>query len=154
MNKTLYNFVSWFMVFGQMGLIFYFSSQPREQSSQMSRGIAEIVYEAVRRSSPRLAERIDPGNLHRFIRKNAHFLLFMILGTLTANAMKAIGGSRMESFIICIVYAVFDEIHQEFVPGRAGELRDIFIDGAGALCGIWLFAMFDKIRGVLFYRRA
>jgi len=38
----------------------------------------------------------------------------------------------------CSLYAVTDEIHQLFVPGRSGELRDVMIDSIAALVGVGL----------------
>ena len=40
------------------------------------------------------------------------------------------------AWIFCILYAMSDEFHQLFVPGRSGEIRDICIDSLGALLGI------------------
>ena len=34
------------------------------------------------------------------------------------------------------LYAVTDEVHQYFVPGRSCELRDVLVDTSGALTGI------------------
>lgn len=33
-------------------------------------------------------------------------------------------------------YAIFDEGHQLFIPGRSGEVRDVMIDSLGAAFGI------------------
>ena len=43
------------------------------------------------------------------------------------------------------VYAATDEIHQLFVPGRAGRFSDVCIDSAGALAGGIVFALFVKL---------
>lgn len=43
------------------------------------------------------------------------------------------------SWAFCILYAASDELHQLFVPGRAGLITDVCIDSAGALLGILLF---------------
>ena len=40
--------------------------------------------------------------------------------------------------LIGFLYAVSDEIHQHFVPGRAMQARDVLIDTAGVLLGIWI----------------
>ena len=40
--------------------------------------------------------------------------------------------------LIGFLYAVRDEIHQQFVPGRAMQARDVLIDTAGVLLGIWI----------------
>ena len=35
-------------------------------------------------------------------------------------------------------FAVSDEFHQLFVPGRSGNIKDVFIDTAGSVSGILL----------------
>lgn len=46
--------------------------------------------------------------------------------------------------IICLIYAVSDELHQGFVDGRTPKVMDVVIDTAGGLAGagfvllIWL----------------
>ena len=42
------------------------------------------------------------------------------------------------SFIICFLYASSDEFHQLFVPGRSGQVTDIFIDLIGVVLGLLL----------------
>jgi VanZ family protein len=39
-------------------------------------------------------------------------------------------------FFTGVLYAVSDEIHQLFVPGRAGQIRDVLIDACGVFVGI------------------
>ncbi|MDY6973158.1 MAG: VanZ family protein [Thermodesulfobacteriota bacterium] len=36
-----------------------------------------------------------------------------------------------------MIFAVSDEIHQSFVPGRSASFIDIGLDGLGALLGLW-----------------
>lgn len=43
------------------------------------------------------------------------------------------------------VYAATDEIHQLFVPGRAGRFSDVCIDGAGAVLGVVVFVVIVKL---------
>ena len=38
----------------------------------------------------------------------------------------------------CSIYAVTDELHQYFVPGRSCQVKDVMIDSSGALTGICL----------------
>lgn len=40
----------------------------------------------------------------------------------------------------CIVYAVSDEIHQLFVPGRGAQVKDVMIDSTGAFAGIIIYS--------------
>ena len=50
----------------------------------------------------------------------------------------ALEKAASHALAIGLLYAVSDEIHQVFVPGRAGQLRDILIDTAGVLIGTCL----------------
>jgi VanZ family protein len=38
------------------------------------------------------------------------------------------------AFIIAVLYAVSDEIHQTFTPTREGRIRDVVIDTVGITC--------------------
>ncbi|MFR1872919.1 MAG: VanZ family protein [Coprococcus sp.] len=38
------------------------------------------------------------------------------------------------------LYAVTDEIHQLFVPGRSGQITDVILDSCGGLIGAVLSA--------------
>jgi VanZ family protein len=42
------------------------------------------------------------------------------------------------SVVLCLGYAVSDELHQLFVPERAFQLQDLLVDGGGILVGILL----------------
>lgn len=46
------------------------------------------------------------------------------------------------AFILTFFYAISDEYHQTFIPGRTGTLRDVMIDTGGeilAWIGIWKY---------------
>ena len=45
------------------------------------------------------------------------------------------------SFLFSVIYALSDEFHQTFVPGRDGNIVDVLIDGSGAFTGIILSCM-------------
>ncbi len=49
------------------------------------------------------------------------------------------------SLVVGIIYATSDEIHQTFIPGRAGMITDIIIDGMGVLLGILIVMLGIKI---------
>ncbi len=48
--------------------------------------------------------------------------------------------------MICVLYAIFDEIHQLYVPGRSGEIIEVLIDSVGAGVGIGLQTMYVKLQ--------
>lgn len=127
----------WAAVILWMALIFFFSAQVAEQSDQLSKGIAEKIAEAV--------EKVIPGTglvaegMNHFVRKNAHFLVYLVLGALTVNAFCSSGVRGLKgiaaAMLVCVLYAASDEIHQLFVPGRSGQFTDVLIDSAGAAIG-------------------
>lgn len=81
----------------------------------------------------------------RLMRKSAHFIAYLILGFLVSHAMKneaSTGSSwkrRGASLLLCVAYAISDEIHQIFVPDRGPQLKDVLIDASGAALGIILY---------------
>ena len=62
-------------------------------------------------------------------------------------------GGAPAAWLIGTAYAVTDEFHQSFVPGRSCEFRDIVIDSCGVLTGVlaallagWIRAQREKER--------
>ena len=52
------------------------------------------------------------------------------------------------AFAICVAYAITDEFHQRFVPGRGPALTDVFLDSLGAAAGllaVWLAGRWSKL---------
>ena len=83
------------------------------------------------------------ASLQFLARKSAHFSIYMILGVLSFLAVisyeKLLFVLRLTvSGSVCLLYAASDEIHQLFIPGRSGEVRDVMIDFSGAVLGIAL----------------
>lgn len=74
--------------------------------------------------------------------KLAHFLLFAVLGVLTAVGWRRAGrwpGYPWAILLMLTVGAV-DEWHQGTVPGRSREVADWLMDAAGAALGFALVA--------------
>jgi VanZ family protein len=82
--------------------------------------------------------------------KSSHMLGYIPLGILLVRALA--GGLpaqvtwRMASMaiVIAFAYAVTDEIHQMFVPGRSAEAYDLVADAIGASIGAgacWLWGI-------------
>lgn len=48
--------------------------------------------------------------------------------------------SALVALLLSSLYAISDEYHQTFVPGRNGTLADVLVDGVGMVLalGIWL----------------
>jgi VanZ family protein len=142
-----YKFLSWTTVMLWMALIFYLSHQPATESNELSRGITEAIVKKVEKIAPN-AE-FDIRSFNHIIRKNAHFFAYLVLGILVINALRRSGvsgyrGMRL-ALLICVLYAISDEVHQLFVPGRGAKVKDVLIDSAGASVGIGVYLVIGKL---------
>lgn len=45
------------------------------------------------------------------------------------------------AFIIAVLYACSDEVHQLFIDGRAGQVADVLVDASGAAIGCLLMCL-------------
>lgn len=83
--------------------------------------------------------------IHAVTRKTAHFLEYLVLSILLYRALR--GGYRwdMRAAVMAVtlagLYAVGDEFHQWFVPGRTAAATDCLIDVSGAAAGQGLVAV-------------
>jgi len=70
------------------------------------------------------------------VKKTAHLIEYGVLATLLCRGLK---GSKIMTkkamwyaILISFLYAITDEFHQSFTPGRGPAVRDVFIDLIGA----------------------
>lgn len=153
MRKVSYRLITGALLLGWMLIIFEFSAQPATQSQQMSGSVSYRIIEScdemlrldmTEGEIKEWAERIDFP-----IRKGAHMAEYAVCAVLSACCV--IGywtwnrKTAMIAFCVTACYAMTDEIHQLFVPGRAGRISDVFIDSLGVAMGLLLFGIVLKI---------
>lgn len=128
--------------------IFMFSHQGGEQSSSTSQGTVRIVLENIipkyltENEKEEIIQKIEP-----FIRKLAHYAVYIIGGILIYSFMNTFSMKRSFLFsqIIGTGYAITDEWHQYFIPGRSAQVSDILLDAVGVLTGIILVILLQKL---------
>ena len=127
-----------------MLVIFLFSSQTAETSGAESVFITEKILRIFTDSpSQRVLDITET-----IFRKLCHFSEYGFLCVLWYKTLRIFGLSIKKSIlsiVICSIYAVSDEIHQYFVPGRACRIYDIIIDSFGCVTGFAL-GYFVEIR--------
>ncbi|MEY8337981.1 VanZ family protein [Lachnospiraceae bacterium 62-35] len=136
-----------------MGVIFMFSSRTAIQSQRESSYITKRIVNMIsisREVSWTMEEKIEiTDSIDFYVRKAAHMSEYTLLGLLLMNVFTSfkihLKSAGYYAFPLGIVYAISDEIHQYFVPGRACQVRDMAIDGIGVLIGIALFTACFKI---------
>ena len=136
------NIFTWLLVFLWMTIIFSFSSRPatdsNEQSYQVGRLVCSIIIPSFN-EMPETEKLAYLENINFAVRKTAHMIEYAILGILLAIAMN--NKRKPVALAIGILYACTDEFHQLFVAGRSGQIRDVMIDSAGVLLGVFMIAV-------------
>ena len=112
-----------------MGIIFLFSSCNATISSLQSNMIVNFLQDLI------------PVNSF-IVRKLAHFSLFFIL----AISIYLFSKSYILSSSLSSLYAIFDEFHQYFVPGRSCELRDVLIDISGVIIALIIIKLVEVLK--------
>lgn len=114
-----------------MIIIFTMSHKPAVESAEMSGIIAEWLIKLG-------IEENGAVSIETIVRKSAHMLeyfgLCFCIGMHVRVRKGRLGVKNIAVIlIICILYAISDEVHQLFIEGRAGQIRDVLIDTAGAV---------------------
>lgn len=142
---------AWILVLGWMGVIFYLSHHPADASSKLSSGIVQSMIQLMETITRIPVE--EAQWLHFLIRKGAHVFAYFLLAILLMHACIHMDYEQSQqiviTLIISVLYAISDEMHQLFIPGRSGEVRDVLIDTAGAILGILVWLLFVHIYRLL-----
>ena len=144
-----------------MSIIFSFSSQTGDTSSDFSGGITEkfvkIIYgDFASFSYDKQLNILESTNY--ILRKGAHFTEYAVLGTFTVLTLftyicKDIARYKrytiknffikniIRSTIISSLYAISDEIHQGFTADRNPSIYDVCLDSCGSLFAILIISL-------------
>lgn len=125
-----------------MSVIFLLSHQEAGTSSALSSGLSLRLLSFFEG----LGILIPKEGFHLFLRKGAHFFAYLLLGIFIAFGLEAKSIKEYGyTLLLCTLYAISDEFHQTFIPGRSGDVLDVLLDSAGALTGILLWALVKKV---------
>ena len=143
-----------------MLFIFMMSSAGKDESNSQSGAVCEIICEVFVEGDEEMSpeDQIQMQKKISFpVRKGAHLSEYAVLGalmTLTAAFWRREETTMRKTTMRILpvlgagfLYAVSDEIHQAFVPGRSGEPRDVLIDTFGVLIGICIVRVCSSLRG-------
>ena len=125
-------------------VIFNFSAQNGEISGSLSQKVTEFIVKIVSKiKTMDTATRLHwIEKLHPIIRKLAHFGVYTVVGFSVMGFMCTFDMRNifklLISFSVGVTYAVSDEVHQYFIPGRNASIVDVGIDSLGVLTGIFI----------------
>ena len=137
--------IYWLPVLVWMGLIFYVSHQDSDSTGQNG-DIFMFIFNLLNLDPARMVEL----NVPLYLRKTAHVIEYFILFLLTARLSTQYFNMpkiAWVSLLVTILYAVSDEFHQTFVPGREGKISDVGIDTIGAILGVVVLALWMRRKG-------
>ena len=120
-------------------VIFILSAQNLSTSGALSQSVTDALNEDAK-----------TGLSDETVRSIAHFSLFFLLGVFVSlffgKCKFKFKFKFLWAFTVCVLYAVTDEIHQEFfVDGRAFEFIDLAKDWSGSFIGVLLGGRISKI---------
>jgi VanZ family protein len=122
MSKTLQIVLRWLPALLVMLMIFLFSARP---SSDLP----------------------DFGWADRIIKKTGHIIGYALLALSYWQVFQFKRGKQWLAWAFAILYAVTDEFHQSFVPGRGASVWDVVIfDNLGALVSLYGFTIIKSKR--------
>ena len=124
-----------------MLVIFWFSAQVADDSQEMSDFFVHLL-DAVF-SLDIMKNEIIRDMTSFLVRKAAHMSEYAVLAILFGLTIREY---KKEPWLLLTLaataaYAATDEVHQLFVPGRSGQLKDVLIDTAGGALGLGLLAL-------------
>lgn len=125
-------------------VIFNFSAQDGEISGSLSQKVTEFIVKVVSKiKTMDVTTRLYwIEKLHPIIRKLAHFGVYTVVGFSVMGFMCTFDIRNifklLISFAVGVTYAVSDEAHQYFIPGRNASIVDVGIDSLGVLTGIFI----------------
>lgn len=142
MKKTkIIRIVLFLLIVAWAVLVFSLSSQTGEESSGISRKIAELITK-----DEKLLEVVE-----RYVRKFAHFSEYALGGALFLLLFNTYEWSDKRKMITSIAlgawYATTDEVHQLLVGGRNGNIVDVYIDTLGVATGVCTTFLILKLIG-------
>lgn len=175
-KKILLRIIAGAFTLCSMAFIFYNSALPAEQSGELSvavTGKVDGVINPENQSDSSGSEAATPSDpsapvvteeekkqekearikkLDPIIRKIAHILEFAIFTFFAAIFATTFDMKYLVRFsivfVLCGIYALSDEIHQYFVPGRVCDIKDVALDVTGVFISAAMVCLFYEL-----YRR-
>ena len=142
MKKIVLRIIFLLLLCSTFFVIFGFSSQSGTESSSLSRKVTTKfvnIFPYTRDLSIDTKENlIEHGEI--IVRKLAHFSIYTLVGIFIMAFMFTFNTKLKIQFsislLVGLIYAITDEYHQSWIPGRGPSVMDVCIDTLGVFTGI------------------
>lgn len=111
----------WLPLLAWMGLIFFLSARPDLPT-------------------------LESGWMSRLVSSGAHAFMFGVLAVLWMRVLGGRHSAWLLAFGLTMLYALSDEFHQAFVPGRQTDAWDLLCDGIGAALALAIWTWVQRRR--------
>lgn len=79
------------------------------------------------------------------LNKGGHIIGYALLARSYGYALGMQENKRWAAWLLALLYALTDELHQSFVPGRQPSIWDVLIfDNLGAIISLWMMNQRSK----------
>jgi VanZ family protein len=97
---------------------------------------------------------IPQSGLRLFVNKSGHVIGYAMLALSYWRGFNFNANKRWGAWLLAVLYAMTDEFHQSFVPGRHSSLFDVLVyDNLGACIGMLLAGLSLKQKQPVRHRR-
>ena len=148
MKRNILRIIFLILIIINSSIIFGFSSQNGEKSSNLSRAVITKIADILNVKEENKKVFLEIGE--KIIRKLAHFSIYTLLGIWSISFLYTFNIKLKYQIIITSIwgflYAVTDEFHQMFSNGRHASIDDVVIDTIGVIFGLLLVLLIFKIR--------
>jgi VanZ family protein len=125
-----------------MGLIFFLSHQDKAASRETS-GLFLLIFEWLGYTKEELEAWYLPGLVRKLAHMGVYFVLFFWSYRLDRRYWPQ-ASWPYRALLWGLLYAISDEVHQIYVPGRGPHVLDVLIDMVGALLSWGAIRLYGK----------
>lgn len=161
--KYGYTVIALVLLIGLYIMIFRFSADDAERSSQISRAVTQLLKDIYDKLFSHHTDMIQEEvwettfSVEAVVRKLAHFTEYLCVGFLSYSIARLWIPARWQAGIAVgvqlVISASLDEFHQYFVPGRYASAKDVLLDCAGGFWGMIVISLIERIyRSIKGYR--
>jgi len=140
MKMTTRRVIRFGLLIAWLGLTIFLSEQTGAESAKLSGKLTKLVMKA-------FSLTIDSIRVENFLRELAHFGIHFVLAILAYRAFLTLMREKpsvLVSLLLCAAIAIFDELTQRAIAGRAKEVNDLLLNLFGVSLGVNLSYLISK----------
>ncbi|MDO5291406.1 MAG: VanZ family protein [bacterium] len=129
-------------------LIFFLSTQNGPETTTTSEGLAFVIAKYIFGTT----DSMHVSWIHMFIRRQAHVVLFLILGSMiglvciNVKTRISVWGRFIIGYAFLLFCSFFDEWHKQFISGRHNQFQDALLNVRGCTIGLGIVVLIYMVK--------